>query len=161
MEVDELIADIITQEMELDAERVVLYAENYDPPTDEEIYVIIITRSGKMLSNVNEYDSDTSEEVQSVTTFTDIDIEITSKNRDAYERKEEVVMAINSTYAQQKQEEYSMRFFRGQSIMDLSFIEAGSALHRYRIPISVSSVKNKRKSIDYYDQFPEEELINE
>ena len=83
----------------------------------------------------------------------------TSKNREAIERKEEVLMALTSFYSREQQELNSVKIFRTGNILDLSFIEAASAMHRFRIPVIMSNIKEKRKASPYYDKFRNEGLI--
>lgn len=161
-DVDILICDIITNGLDIEEDRVVVYSENWDPPKDAGIYIVVSTRRGKPISNVRKYDDDTNEEVQTVVTYDFIDIDITSKDRTALDRKEEVLMALNSTYSEQVQNENNIKIFKLGEIMDLSFIEAASALKRYRIPCIVSNIKEKRTVINYFDKFRStQEEINE
>jgi hypothetical protein len=161
-DIDILICDIITVGLGLEPEKVVVYSENWDPPKDQGIYIVVSTRRGKPISNVRKYDSTTNEEVQTVVTYDFVDIDITSKDRTALDRKEEVLMALNSTYSDQVQNENNIKIFRLGEIMDLSFIEAASALKRFRIPCIVSNVKEKRTVINYFDKFRNtQEEINE
>ena len=62
-------------------------------------------------------------------------------------------MAITSDYSEQKQEENQIRIFRTGQILDLSFIEGGSSLHRYQIPVIINSVVIKEREITTYDKF--------
>jgi hypothetical protein len=158
MEKDLIIADIITQELQINKERVVVYSQNFCPPKDDNLYVIISTRIGKPLSSSNKFDKDTNEEVKSVSSFNDYDIEITSRNREAIERKEEIIMAITSTYSIQKQDENSFRLFRAGNIIDLTFIEASSSLNRFRIPVRCTDLKTKRTTVDYFDKLRDNEI---
>jgi hypothetical protein len=164
MEVDEILRKIIIQELDIEENRVVFYNQNWNPPKDGGLYIILSTRSSKILGNNNFYQPTTSEELEEVkqtVLFTSIDIDITSKNRTAMERKEEVLMSLVSSYSQIQQEKYCIRIFRPETILDLSFIEGGSALNRFRIPVTITSIKTKTTNIDYYDKFQKEELLDE
>jgi hypothetical protein len=152
-EPDVLLCDIITHELDIDEDRVVVYDENYDPPKDDLLYIIVSTRKGKPLSVNTKFDYETNEEVSSVTCFDSYDIDITSKNRDAIERKEEVLMALTSFYSIEQQEKNGVKVFRNGDILDLSFIEAASALKRFRISGIISNSKEKRKPASYFDKF--------
>jgi hypothetical protein len=122
----------------------------------------VSTRSGKPLSNIRKFDSLTNEEVQTVTTFDFFDIDITSKDRTAIDRKEEVLMALNSSYSEDLQSLNNIKIFKLGAIQDLSFIEAASALKRFRISGIVSNIKTKRTAVNYYDKFRNtQEEINE
>lgn len=153
MESDLILADIITIEMALDADRVVVYDQNFKAPSDQDIYVTIALQSSRVIGNNNRFDPDSDKEIKYISLSETFNVEITSKNRDAMTRYYEIFTAIKSTYSQQKQEENQIRIFRGGQCLDLSFIEASSSLHRYRIPVIINSTKVLEKSIDIYDNF--------
>ena len=153
MEPDLIIADIIATEMSLASGRVVVYDENFKAPNDQDIYITIAFSSGKIIGNNNRFNPDTNSEEQYVSVSETYNIEMTSKNRDALTRRYDPNMALRSVYSEQKQEENQVRIFRTNTNMDLSFIEGGSSLHRYRIPVIINSTKSKSKVIDYYDDF--------
>lgn len=152
-EPDLILCDIIATEMSLDASRVVPYDQNFIPPKDQDIYVIVAFSSGRIIGNNNRFNPETNEEEQYVSVSETYNVEMTSKNRDALTRRYEPNMAIGSTYSQQKQEENQVRIFRTRTNIDLSFIEGRSSLHRYRIPVIINSTKTKDKVIDYFDNF--------
>ena len=88
-------------------------------------------------------------------------MEITSRNTDAQDRHFEVILAITSNYSIRQQEDNDIKLFRTAQVTDLSLIEGASALHRYQIPIIISSVETKRQSILPIEKFRAvEDLIN-
>ena len=150
---DLILADIIATDMSLDADRVVVYDQNFIPPKDQNIYVIIALQSTRIIGNVNKFDPDTDKEIKSTSLAETYNIEITSKNRDAQTRYHEVVMALTSDYSEQQQELNQIKIFRTGQILDLSIIEASSSLHRYRIPVIINSVKIKETDIVPFENF--------
>lgn len=150
---DLILADIIATDMSLDADRVVVYDQNFIPPKDQNIYVIIALQSTRIIGSVNKFDPDTDKEIKSTSLAETYNIEITSKNRDAQTRYHEVVMALTSDYSEQQQELNQIKIFRTGQILDLSFIEASSSLHRYRIPVIINSVKIKETGIVPFENF--------
>ena len=150
---DLILADIIATDMSLDADRVVVYDQNFIPPKDQNIYVIIALQSTRIIGSVNKFDPDTDKEIKSISLAETYNIEITSKNRDAFSRFHEVVMALTSDYSEQQQELNQIKIFRTGQILDLSFIEASSSLHRYRIPVIINSVKIKETGIVPFENF--------
>lgn len=157
-EVDKLVADIIAHDMELDSSRVVLYNQNYTAPIDSNIYIIIATSQFTRTGLNNRFDPETNEEVKTITGSTSVNIEVTSKSREALERKEEVLLAIISTYSQQVQEKNNIRIFASGDILDLSEIEGASAVHRFRIPLVVQSIKTKRTDVTPITQYKDQEV---
>lgn len=161
MDIDVTIADIITQELGISASRVVVYGQNFQSPKDEGLYIVILTKNDHPVGSTNRFDEDTLEEVKSVSMFVDIEIELTSKDRTAYEIKEEVIMALTSTYSVQKQEELKFKLFRGD-ILDLTFIEGSSSLYRFLVKVRASYLKVKRTELtSYIEHYREPEVLIE
>lgn len=154
IEVDKILCDIIATDMDLDRSRIVVYDQNWKSPKDNDIYIVVSESSSKIIGNNNKFDFETNEEVKTVALSTTYNIEVTSKNTDAKYRKTEILSAIASNYSEQKQEENSIRIFRKGQIMDLSFIDGRSALHRYQIPVIINSVKISRRPTPFYDKTP-------
>jgi len=153
MEIDIVVADIITNELQIDPSRVVVYGQNYKAPDDQDLYVVIRTTNDTILSSTNRFEKSTEKEIKKVNSFVDLIIEITSKNRDAYDRKHEIVMALTSTYSVKKQEELQFKLFRTKNIIDLTFIEGSSSLYRYNIPVRASVLHIKETTVDYFDKY--------
>jgi len=152
-EIDIRVAEIISEFMELSSGRIVISGQNYKAPKDDGIYIIVSMRAPYVLGQKKYFDNATNEEVNEVSMFASIDIEVTSKSREAMNRKEEVVMALTSYQSIALQEKYGFKLFRNSSIMDLTFIEASASLYRYRVPITATYNKIKRSGVDYYDKF--------
>lgn len=163
MEIDVILADIIATDMAIDADRVVVYDQNWKSPKDQDIYITIALSSPvRIIGANNNFDPDTDSEIKTVSKSEPYNIEITSKNRDAQDRWPEIIMALGSTYAVQKMEENNIRIFpQSRNVMDLSLIEASSSLHRYRIPVIVNSVTRKVTAITPIESFPVPEVANE
>lgn len=160
-EPDVALADIIATELEIDPSRVVVYDQNFKAPKDQDIYVIVAKGPARVIGSRNHLDPDTDEEVKSVVLNETYNVEITSKNRDALERHPEIIMALTSTYSIQKQEEGNFRISRTRDVLDLSFIEGASALHRYRIPVIIDRVTTKRTSVTPITAFQTPEVLDE
>lgn len=161
MDIDIFVADIITNELGINANRVVVYGQNFKAPNDDNLYVIVKTGATIILGSVNRFDESTLEEVKSITSFVTLTIELTSKNREAYEKKEEVVMALTSVYSIQKQEENSFKLFRAGDIQDLTFIEGAASLYRFNIPVKANYLTIKRTEVPYFDKKRANEIIVE
>ncbi len=149
---DIILCDIIATDMSLDAERVVVYNQNWKSPKDDDIYIIVSEGTSKVIANTNRFDPDTEKEIKRVSVSTTYNIEITSRNTDAKYRKAEVLAALGSNYSEQKQEENHIRIFRTNQILDLSFVDGRSALSRYQIPVIINSVQTYEKAITYFDK---------
>lgn len=153
MEMDQIVADIITNELEIDPERVVCYGQNFVSPKDGGLYVVISMRTPYILGSKTSFDYDTNEEIKEVSMFVDLDVEITSKDRSAVERKEEIIMALTSFYSIKQQEEKGFKLFRNSSIIDLTFVDGSASLYRFKAPITATYNKTKRTEVQYFDKY--------
>lgn len=158
---DIILCGIITTELSLSADRVVVYDQNFKAPKDDAIYIVVSKGPTRIIGNTNRFDHVNDKEIKCVSISTTYNIEITSRNTDAKYRAPEVVSALDSVYSEQKQEENEIRIFRTNQITDLSFVEGRSALHRYQIPVIINSVQRYEKTISSFNQFPGPEIIAE
>ena len=161
MSVGQVICDIIATDMSLDSTRVVEYGQDYKAPSDSGIYIILSQGDSKVLSYINIFDYHTNKEIKKVNTYTPFTAEITSKNHDAVDRKEEILMAIISQYSLEKQEENQFKVFRAGNIIDLTFIEGTSSLYRFNVPLIVAHTKTKKTGVTYFNKFQSVEVIED
>lgn len=161
IKVDLILCGIIATDMGLDPNRVVVYNQNWKSPQDDGIYIIISEGPSRIIGNTNRFKPADPEavpptvdrEVKCVSTSTTYNIEITSRNTDAKYRKAEILAAIGSNYSEQQQELNQIRIFRTIQILDLSFIDGRSSLHRYQIPVIINSVQTYEKPLVTYNKF--------
>jgi len=160
MQPDQVLAQILRTYMELPEDRVVIYNGNFDAPKDPHLYILISYESGQPVGVKNDFDALTQTETASVVMFSTFAVELVSKNREAMERKEEVLMALHSQIGLTIAEAHNVRLWRYGTMLDLSAIEGASALSRYRVNVAISSLKEKQMPIDVFEQFPQEGVIN-
>ena len=176
-----VLADIIKHELELDDivlnqkvySRVMIYNEEYDIPPISGIYIVLGFVSENIISNSNDSgeklniletqqnleESMDYKESQSLLKSEIIQIDIISKNSEARLRKEEIILAIKSNYAQRQQEIYDIQIsMLPSSFLDLSEIEATARINRYAISVRVNSIYTKTKDTDYYEIFQDTEV---
>lgn len=156
---DKVLAQIIKDRLNLSDGRIVLYDQNYRAPKDKGIYVVISTGQDTIISNVNKFNDVTNQQEQSVTMNTEYIIEITSQDTSAKLRRHEILMAIDSNEAINKMEENNIRIFRTKTIQDLSFVEARSSLHRYRIPVIINHIEIMKSDTSYYREYQKPEVL--
>ena len=152
---DILIADIIQTFMSIPAGRVVVYDENYEPPKDSGLYAVVLTTANSSIGINQWFDDQTNESVTESSVTQEITIRLTSKDRSALTRKEEVFMALASDYSQQKQQDQICKISRKGEPIDLSFIEASRALKRFDFQCTVFYLKVIRKPSSYFNVFKE------
>ena len=161
-----VIADIIQTELELDAlvdpkdasktiARVMVYNQRFKPPTTEGMYVVVSYVSGVAIGN-NNYITDVESagtEIQELAMNEVIQIDVMSSNEEARQRKEEVIMALNSIYAAQVCDENRMQLARIPSAFnDLSGLEGSSQMNRYTMTVILKALYRKTKDASYYDK---------
>lgn len=159
MEVIKLIADIIKTEMQLDDERVLIYNQKWNLPNIKGIFIYLNYISSQILSNNKCYKEkeDGYYEIQTMTKMDVIGLNISSANSEARERKEEIILALKSTYADQVMERYAFRVASiPMSFNDVSQLEASAMLNRYVANINVISGLENSKKVEYYDTFSNE-----
>jgi hypothetical protein len=165
----QIIVDIIATRMELDPQTVWVRNQNRKIPQGEGIYIAVGQIGWKVYGSSREEVSteipqpspepalQTLTEVITINAQEMIQIDIMSRNNDALTRQWEIVAALNSTYAIQKQEENSFRIATiPLGFIDSSFAEGGSMLNRFTLTIACN-VWYKSEQIlsqgDIYDNF--------
>ena len=151
-----VIADILQEEMGLDAEHCLLGDQKWDIPEDQELFAVIYDRSTKVVSTTSYLDTkvDPPVERQFMTALHDMNIEIMSYiNGAARLRKEEVGLALESIFARQAMETTNCQICRVQPSVDLSAAELTGMLWRYSIPVRVFSLHFKFKPTNAYSYY--------
>jgi hypothetical protein len=169
MEVDLILCDIITKELGIDPSLVVVKDDDFVAPTDPTLlYATVGLQRTKILSSKVEYDygeegDTTASEIKSVCFYKTLIIELNSKNRDALERQEEIIMSLTSYYSQNQQALNQIRIFRGPDIINISSTVGPFTLKKYQIPVIITGTKTKTTPlIPIYDKFkPVEVTANE
>ena len=153
------IRDIIVEEMGVNPDFVNIFNQDFKIPPDDGLHIEIEAKGApKVLSNRNLTvpTADTFTEIQEINTQELIAVMLFSRNMDAYVRAPEVLMAINSLYAQQSQEANSFKIARISPIENLSALEGAAMLYRFEISLVVFAWYEKTKDGDYYDTFTAE-----
>jgi hypothetical protein len=164
MELDEVLLNIIRHELDLDDSRIALYGQRYRAPKDNNLYIVVSSKPSKGLSLTNSYSEDSVTgdiiETKAYTGFVRFIVEATSVTREAYQRKEEILMSLVSLYGINFQQEHSCKFWRDRNpIIDLTFISGATSLYRFNINIIGTFVKTKQNVVDYYDRFRDNEVV--
>lgn len=161
----EVIRQILIHEMEIADDRVNIFNQRFKIPTDEHLFIVIDCLPSKIISSRSKYVTDLVtgdySEVQDINQHDPINIGIFSKNLEALQRKEEVLFALSSHYAQQMQEAYSFKIFRNAPIEDLSQLEGAALLYRYDIPIVLHTWTKRTTKVDFFNIFKGEVKVND
>lgn len=153
-----LFCEVLQREMGLANGRVYLWDQKLMQPTDSGLYVAVSVPHCKPFSNVNRQLSDGVNVEQIVNMGAKLDIDIISRGPSARDRKEEVILAFNSTYAQQQQEANS--FYIGKlppssAFINLSEVDGAAIPYRYRISVNLQYAVRKVKALQYFDDISE------
>ena len=148
----ELLCDIIQTEMGLADGQVSLWDQKIDLPKTPGLFISVGVIACKAFSNSNKFDGVNN--VQSTNFNATISIDIFSRNTEAQERKEEIVMALNSVYAQKQQEANSFYIAKvPANFVNVSYEESVSMLYRFNISVNMQYAKKKSSVPEYYDTF--------
>lgn len=151
-----LFCEIIQQEMSLTDGRVYLWDQKLMQPSDFDLYIAVSVASAKPFGNSNRYQTDGGglDAYQYVSMYNLLNLDIISRGPAARDRKEEVILALNSIYAQQQQDANS--FYIGKlstNFINLSEIDGAAIPYRYRISVAMQYAYVKIKPSQYFDTF--------
>ena len=153
-----LFCEILQQELGLADGRVYLWDQKLMQPTDAGLYIAVSILSSKVFGNTNAPVSSSSglNSVQSVNMMATMQLDIISRGPEARDRKEEVIMALNSTYAQQQMEQNSFLIGRippGGQFMNLSAMDGAAIPYRFTISVNMQYFYTKTKAPDYFNNY--------
>lgn len=160
-----LFCEIIQRQMNLADGRVYLFDQKFMQPTDSGVYIAVSVPSCKPYANINKMDPETGlRSVQSLNMLATLDLDIISRSNAALWRKEELVLAFNSTYAQKQQQAngfYIGKLPPGSRFINLSEVDGAAIPYRFRISVNMQYSFQKQQAIDYFDDFESVEIETE
>jgi hypothetical protein len=159
-----LFCDVIQEFMGLDADQVYIYNQKFNIPPDERLYIAIGVGAIVPFSNINRAASSISgmSENQFANFKTTLELNIFSFDNSALDRKEEVVLALNSDYSKKQQELNSFYIAPLTSqFNNLSDIEGSKIPFRFNISVNLQYAYEKVSPIEYYDTFPDLQLVTD
>lgn len=152
----QLLVDILVKEMGLAASRVYLWDQKINAPTDNDLFIAVSVLNCKPFSNSRELDGSGAGliERQSTNFQAQVSLDVISRDLSAVNRKEEVLLALNSNYSEQQQELNSFRIFPlSSAFTNLSGIDGAAIPYRFSISINMQYAVVKTKSVPYFDTF--------
>lgn len=161
-----LFCEVLQRELELGNGRVYLWDQKIFEPKDKGLYIAVSVPSCRPFGNNVAPDPETgwADAVQTVNMLATVDMDIISRGPAARDRKEEVIMALNSIYAQRQQEGNSFYIGKlppGARFINLSPIDGAAIPYRFRISVNLQYGVKKTKAVDYFDSFEEVEVTTE
>lgn len=159
-----LFCNIIQTYMGLANGRVYLWDQKIFQPKDSDIYVIVDVVSCKPFANVNNTVSAGSgmNQEQFVSMQASLSVNIISRGTAARDRKEEVILALESQYARQQQD--AGGFYIGKlstSFVNLSTVDGAAIPYRYKIMVNMQYAYTKTSAVDYFDTFTDEIVVDD
>jgi hypothetical protein len=147
-----LIADIIQKELSLEDGRVYLWDQKIMMPTDSGLFIPIAMLSVRPYSNISKFDNGVL--TQTVNSYALLSIDVISKDASARDRKEEILMALNSQYAKQQMEINSFYIANQPTgFQNISQIDGAAIPYRFTLTVGIQYKIEKSASVDYFDDF--------
>lgn len=156
-----LFCDILKHELNISDDHIYLWDQKIFQPTDSDLYMAVGIISSKPFGNTNYFDGNLNTQVQSVNMCDQLSVDFMSRSSQARDRRGEVIMALNSQYAESQQELNSFRIGilpTGGSFINLSQIDGAAIPYRFNLTINLQYFVTKIQSSQYYDSFLNPEL---
>lgn len=164
MPVLQLVCDIIQTEMSLPNGHVYIFDQKYKIPTNSELYISVGEVTPQPYANINKMDHGGAglKEVQSINVRSSLMIDIMSRNDSALLRKNEILMAFKSNYAQQQMMANGFQIsILSDTFNNLQELEGAAIPFRYNITVGLMYTDVKEKEVSYYDEFESEIITNQ
>lgn len=160
----QLFCDILQHEMDLEEGRVYLWDQKINQPKDAGLYIAVGVLNAKPFgSSVAVSGAGPGLEAeQGLNMAATISIDVISRGPEARDRKEEVILALQSIYAQSQQEINS--FYIGKlstAFTNLSQEDGAAIPYRFNITVVMQYVFRKLRAVDYFDAFAPVDIVTE
>lgn len=158
-----LVCDIIQKEMGLADGQVYFYNQKINIPIDSRIYIAVGFLMLKPFGNDNRHVSGVGlDSVQSINMQATLSVDILSRSTEALDRKEEVLLALNSDYAESQMELNSFYIARITSgFANLSQEDGAAIPYRFNLSVGLQYLVTKAKAVPYFDEFEKVEVTTE
>lgn len=158
-----LLCDIIQTQLNLAPGRVWLWDQKVIMPTDFGMFVVVSESFVKPFGSANLFDGVNNSQVISTNCYAEAQIDLYSRGPEARDRKEEVILALASNYAETQQELngfYIARIPTGFNNLSLLETDSGTAIpYRFTINVGLQYQVKKIVGASYFDDFSNPEII--
>ena len=155
-----LFCDILSHELCIPRERVYLWDQKIMQPTDFGLYIAVSIPSTKPFGNTNRFNGTTNNSDQFVSMLAVLDIDIISRGPVARDRKEEIILALNSNYSQQQQTTNSFLIgTQSTRFINLSEVDGAAIPYRFRISVNMQYAYSKSSAAQFYSSFDEPQVF--
>ncbi len=152
-----LFCEIIEREMGLARGRVYFWDQKVSMPTDSDLFIAVAVLREKIFSNSKSFSNVSGvEAIQSVNVMSQLSVDIQSRGPAARDRRHEVLLALNSVYAEQQQEQNSFLIGKlppGVQFINLSLVDGAAIPYRFNITVNMQYFVKKQKAVPYFDTF--------
>ena len=160
----ELFCDILQQELSLAPGRVYVWDQLLLQPKDPGLYIAVAAATPKCFGQSKRYDGSGSGLVsmQSSNWYVNLNIDLISRGPDARDRKEEVVMALQSDYAESQMNANAFYIARlPNQFVNLSSVDGSLIPYRYNTSVAIQYALSKTENVDYYSTVPDATVTTE
>lgn len=153
-----LFCEILQNYMNLANGRVYLWDQKIFQPTDSGLYIAVSVISCKPFASTNAPDGSASGLVsdQSVNMHATLQVDIISRDTEARDRKEELILALNSDYSRSQQEANSFYIAQlppGSQFINLSSPDGAAIPYRFNISVAMQYFFVKNVAVPYFNTF--------
>lgn len=153
-----LLMEILWNQLSIPSNRVYLFDQKIFQFSDSGLYIAVSVLRNKVFGNTRSFDGSltNSNELQSINIQSTLGIDIMSRSTDALFRKEEVIMALNSDYAESQQEANSFLIGKippGAEFTNLSNIDGAAIPYRFHIGCNLQYFVRKTVAVPSYGTF--------
>lgn len=158
------ICKILQKSLDLSDKQIWIYNQKRDIPNDFGVYFVVSYTGQKVIGNTRREVPTINGlvEYQSVHNLANFAIDVFSRGNVARDMRDQVIMALNSTYSQMVQEANGFQIARNSfNVTNTSEIEGVAELNRYTISFNVTYMSETTRNIDYFDSFSKEVITEE
>lgn len=148
-----LVADIIQRVLGLADGRVYLWDQKILEPADAGLFVALSVPLVKPVGYSNRFNGDTGNLDQFVTMSATVDIDVISRSTAARDMKEQVLMALSGTYAEQQMAANSFWVSPLGRFVNLSEVDGASIPYRFRVSVQMQYAVSQAQPSAFFDQF--------
>jgi hypothetical protein len=154
---EQILVDILKTELALNNNNVYVASQNKGIPNDGGLYIVVSMVDAQIYSNVKETITNGATSikiVQQLQMRENIQIDIFSSSDLARVRRAEVILALNSYYAERLQEDNDFKIMEvPTSFTNTGSAEGGSEINRFTIIVPCLTWYRKEPTFDYYETF--------
>jgi hypothetical protein len=157
-----LFCDILQTQLGLANDHIYLWDQKLIEPKDYSLYIAVSVLNSKPFGNTNKFNGTTLQNVQSINMQDILQIDAISRGPAARDNKANILMALNSQYAEQQQEFNSFYIGKlpyGGNFNNLSSVDGAAIPYRFQIQVTLQYFVTLIQSNNYYDTFNQPTVI--